>query len=331
MDDETIEDAGQKMPTHAKPSLTVAEQIAQLKLQGVTFESCSEAEAADYLANANSYLRTRSYRKLYPRRPDGTYVGLDFAALRGLSSLDRQLRAALLGTCIDVEHFAKVKVLRMAEERAEDGYAVVADFLVSLNHRERRHLIDRLSLRAAETERHDEYTGGLIGHYIDDMPVWVFLEAVEFGNFATFYLFCSERWGAREMRQEHYALKSTKALRNACAHNALVVPGLSSSRERTGYQTNPLIAASLAAHGVANTKSRRAKLSNLRVEQIAAALFCLSKLCRRDGALARDGDALRGVRASYESMVGLLPADGSLAAYFGFIWKLVDIWLPQRV
>lgn len=316
---------------HAKPSLTVEEQIAHLKSQGITFELCDEQEAADYLANANSYLRTRAYRVLYPRRPDGTYIGLDFAALRGLASLDRQLRMAFLGTCIDAEHFAKVKVLRMAEERGEDGYAVVADFLASLNHRERSHLLDRLEARAAQSERHDEYVGDLIGHYFGDMPAWVFLEALEFGNFATFYLFCARRWQDEGMRQEHYALKSTKALRNACAHNDVIVPGLTSRRERTDYQTNPLIAASLAAHGVRNTKSRRSKLSNLRMEQMASALFCLSSLCGREDTLTRDGGSLRAAQAACEGLGGLFPADGSLAAYFGFLWNLVDIWLPRRV
>lgn len=315
---------------HTKPSLTVAEQIAHLRSQGVTFDLMSEEKAAEYLTFENSYLRTRSYRKLYPRRPDGTYIGLDFAALKGLSSLDRQLRSAFLGTCIDVEHFAKMKALRMALESNEDGYVIVSDFLQGLNHRERERLMSRLKVRI-RADRRDEYAGDLIEHYISDMPMWVFLEVLDFGQFVNFYLFCSQRWENLEMRQEHYALKSAKALRNACAHNAVIVPGLSSYRERAGYQTNPLIASSLTAHGMRNTKSRRTKLSNLRLEEMSAALYCLSAFGAHSNAVTRDGDALRAARSSYDAIVGILPHDGSLTSYLDFLWRLVDIWLPEQV
>lgn len=315
---------------HNKPSLTVEQQIDQLKSQGVTFTLMSEKDAADYLTYQNSYLRTRSYRSLYPRRPDGTYIGLDFAALKGLSSLDRQLRAAFLGVCIDVEHFAKMKILGMAQEHSEDGYAIVSDFLQGLNHRERERLVSRLRVRI-QADRRDEYAGDLIEHYITDMPVWVFLEVLDFGQFVNFYLFCSQRWENAEMHQQHYALKSTKALRNACAHNVVIVPGLSSGRERADYQTNPLIAASLTAHGMRNTKSRRTKLSNLRIEEMSAALYCLSALGTHGDAIARNRDTFQSTRSSCTAMARLLPPDGSLTSYLDFIWKLIDIWLPEQI
>lgn len=54
------------MPTTAiLQAYSVGEQIAYLKSKGVTFELCSEEEAAEYLSNANNYLRAASYRKLY--------------------------------------------------------------------------------------------------------------------------------------------------------------------------------------------------------------------------------------------------------------------------
>lgn len=315
---------------HGKPSLNVTEQIAQLKSQGVTFNVQSEKDAANYLQYENSYFRTRSYRKLYPRHSDGTYINLDFAALSGLSSLDRQLRSVFLDACIDVEHFAKMKLLRVAQEHNEDGYAVISDFLSSLNHRERDRFLSRIRVRT-QADRRDEYTGDLIEHYMEDMPIWVLIEVLDFGQFINFYLYCSQRWSDIEMRQEHYALKSCKALRNACAHNVVIIPGLSSDREQAGYQTNPLIADSLNSHGIRNSKSRRAKLSNLRIEEMAATLFCLSRFAGQARSLEHCAEALQALRCSYVALKGLLPADGSLTSYFEFLWKLVDIWLPQRV
>ena len=58
-----------------KPFMTPERLVAALKARGVTFELCSEEEAADYLAHANNYLRTASYRKLYPVRTEGDRVG----------------------------------------------------------------------------------------------------------------------------------------------------------------------------------------------------------------------------------------------------------------
>ena len=115
-----------------KSMLTVDQQVARLKAKGVTFNLCSEEEAAELLLLGNNYLRLTSYRKLYERKaegPDaGAYVNLDFGDLAVLSSLDRQLREAFLALTVDVEHFAKMKVLFNVEAHDEDGYRIVTDF-----------------------------------------------------------------------------------------------------------------------------------------------------------------------------------------------------------
>ena len=119
-----------------KPLLTVPEQIEHLKFKGVTFDLCTEQEAADYLEHANNYLRAASYHKLFPVRlegPDaGKYIGLDFAALVALSSADRVLRSSLREICIDVEHFARVELINQCMAHGEDGYAIVSDYLEHL-------------------------------------------------------------------------------------------------------------------------------------------------------------------------------------------------------
>lgn len=81
-----------------------------------------------------------------------------------------------------------------------------------------------MRVRSSDGERHDIYAGDLIAHHMGDMPVWVFQEVIDFGTFVGFYLFCAGRWEDDEMLQEHYALKSVKALRNATAHNHVAIP-----------------------------------------------------------------------------------------------------------
>ena len=284
--------------------------------------------------HANNYLRTASYRKLFPRQVDGPHVGeyvnLDFEHLRVLSRIDRRLREALLLATADVEHFAKMKVLRLAEERGEDGYAVVEDFFASLGRDERRRMQGRLCHRGAEGEGHDMYTGDLIAHYSLALPLWVLVEVLEFGPFLTLYKFCANRWCDEDMLQEHYVLKSTKALRNACAHGSCLVNGFRAGGPRVDYRTNDLIGTSLSERGMKNGKTRRAKLRNLRIAQIAAALYAVDALCPRESTRERDTGRLDGVRGFYEQHRQLFRANDGIVSFFDFLWKLVDIWLPKR-
>ena len=120
-------------PHDRKPILAIEQQIEHLKQKGVAFELCSEEEAADYLRDKCNFFKLASYRKLFSKYEggprDGRYVDLDFGQLRLLAALDQELRHALLGMTLDIEHFQKVTLLREMEDRGEDGYAIVADYM----------------------------------------------------------------------------------------------------------------------------------------------------------------------------------------------------------
>lgn len=318
-----------------KPLLTVPEQIEHLKFKGVTFDLCTEREAADYLEHANNYLRAASYRKLFPVRlegPDaGKYIGLDFAALVALSSADRVLRSSLREICIDVEHFARVELINQCMAHGEDGYAIVSDYLEHLKAVSNTRVALSLKTRSASGKYPDAYSGDLIAHYSDDLgglAAWTLLEVVDFGSFADFWLFCASRWAEREMLEEHYVLRSAKGLRNATAHNSCVINGFSKNGERAGFEVRDPIASSMKALGLKNTKSRRAKLSNLRVAQISAVLYASSRYCTRDSTRWRHVNLMSQAKVTIDAALPLCPADGSLEAYFDFLFKMVDIWLP---
>ncbi len=320
-------------PQHEKPLLAIDQQIARLKAKGVTFDLCSEEEAADLLATGNNYLRITSYRKLYERKMEGpeagSYINLDFGHLAALSSLDRQLRDAFLAVTVDVEHFAKMKVLSAVEDRGEDGYGIVSDFYASLNHAGRNAIQGAMRARSRAGERHDAYTGDLIARHIEDMPVWVLQEVIDFGTFVDFYLFCAARWEDDVMLQEHYVLKSVKALRNATAHNHCIANGFTQAAAAASYPTNSLIIESLNEHGVPRTKSRRAKLSNLRIAQMTAALYALNALCRREPTMRKNAARLSALRESYVAALPLLGKNSTVVSFFDFLFKLVDIWVPM--
>lgn len=317
-----------------KPLLTIEQQIAHMKSKGITFNLCSEADAAAYLRDANNYLRTASYRKLYPRRSggprNGEYIGLDFEALRRLSSADRVLRSALREVCIDIEHFARVYLLDRAEMETEDGYSVIADYLADLKSRDRSRITSSLDWRASSSSAHDEYAGNLIAHYHEEgYPLWVFLEAIEFGRFKDLWLYCARRWDDHNMLTEHYTLKSVAALRNAVCHNRCIINGLSSREPATDYETPSTVLASMNEHGMSNSRSRRQKMSNPRVSQIASALYLSHKLCTRDTTRSRHAETMATAVRALDAVRSLCPSDGSLTSYFDFIEGLVDIWTSR--
>mgnify|MGYP000913572747 FL=1 len=124
----------------SKPKLTVEEQVEHLRGKGVTFDLCSAEQARETLSDKTYYFKLAAYRVLFEKRiggaHDGEYVGLDFGYLRDLATIDHMLRYTLLPMTLDIEHFAKIKLMREVTERAdEDGYSIVADYLESLSER----------------------------------------------------------------------------------------------------------------------------------------------------------------------------------------------------
>ena len=94
----------------------IEEQIEHLKSKGVTFELCSEEEAAECLSDKTYYFKVAAYRALLDKRVGGErggeYVGLDFGHLRDLAAIDHVLRYTLLPMTLNIEHFAIVKLMR---------------------------------------------------------------------------------------------------------------------------------------------------------------------------------------------------------------------------
>ena len=141
------------------------------------------------------------------------YVGLDFGQLWLLSNTDRMLRDLLLVMTLDVEHFAKVRLLALAEDHGEDGYGVLRDYLASASRNQRSYIQSEIDRREGSP-----YSGDMVRKYRDDMPLWAFCEVVSFGVFLGVMKFCAERWSDRDLLRAHYCLRLIKSARNACAH-----------------------------------------------------------------------------------------------------------------
>ncbi len=318
-----------------RPLLHIDDQLDHLADKGVSFDLCPRDVAADYLRSGNNLFRASAYRKLFPLQNQGEqagrYLGLDFEHLRVLSSLDRKFRQCFLSITIDVEHFARIKLLNACEVHGEDGYTVVADFLSQANHKMRNRITGNLEGRSKKGDRFDEYSGHLIAHYLKKrIPIWVFLEIIEFGTFNSLFLFCAERWNDEEMRQEHYVLRSCQMLRNACAHNSCILNGISRASEETNTDINGLITDSLNKHGLKRSKTRRARLNNLRTAQMASALYASKRICTREKTRARHSAMLAELRDAWRDSAELFTKNNLITSFFDFFFKIVDVWAPEQ-
>lgn len=311
--------------THAKPMLNVDQQIEHLKSKGVTFRLCSEEEATAYLTDRTYFFKIAAYRVLFQKRiggsRDGQYIDLDFGYLKCLASLDRNLRYSLLPLTLDVEHAARTKLVRIATTRGdEDGYSISSDYFTQLSSSERRRRENEIAMLS-----HDSFVGDLIRKYgrLEEMPLWVLMEVLSFGSFASFYLFCAQRWNERDMKDEHYMLRQAQYVRNACAHSTDILNGLGirDRKSRTSPAFEKALAATRLSHHV-----RTARLQNPRLKAIATLLYLHAQLIEEGANRTRAIEEMLRLKDDMTVAVTLMPRNDTLRSSLCFLMTLVDLW-----
>lgn len=130
-----------------KPKLTYEQQIKHLLDKGIEFKYFKLNDARTYLEDENNLFKLSSYRKNFPKS-DKTkkYVNLDFAHLVDLAVIDTRLRMIIIEMSLNIEHFAKVKLLKcITKDANEDGYSIVTGYCNSLSSDERQHIDDEIT------------------------------------------------------------------------------------------------------------------------------------------------------------------------------------------
>lgn len=312
--------------TKPKPWLSTDEQIAQLKEKGVSFELFGEDRAKEYLTNCNTYFRIRSYRKNFNKHDDGPnagrYVNLGFEMLVTLAGIDTRLRDEMLNLTLDIEHFSKVELLRRIESRKEDGYVIVVDFM------EQQRRMGRPVESDFAQGINSDYIGSLIKARPDhDYPVWEFVEIVPFGRFVHFLSFCAYRFDDKSLKDSFYMLKCVKGLRNACAHNSCILNDVKSSSAK-GRPNNAL---TVALGGIQiGRESRRTKLSNERLKQIATTLYMHQAICSENTKAYR-AEGLKAFANLIRSKESLYDQSCPARSALDFIASMIDGWYGDNV
>lgn len=310
-----------------RPMLSVEEQIQHLIDKGIKFESLSVEEATQYLKDNNNYFKLRAYRKNYKKDKDDKYIDLDFACLKDLAIIDMRMRYVFIHLALDIEHFAKVKLLHAIEDSSFNGYDIVNDYFDCLKGKDtlnNTHFLNKLT-KELEQNTNSPYCGGIIDKYKDDYPVWAFIEIISFGSFIHFYKYCAEVLKDKQLKDDGFLLISVKEIRNAAAHSNCIINDLLSrtASHKTNFGVRRAISG-LTNYGISKEKIDT-QLKNVRMQQIATLLYTHTRIVTSTGVHKHAVESLAELTRRVNKNSYLYESNTELQKSFDFFEKLVAI------
>ena len=309
--------------TIKKPKLSLDEQIEHLKDKGILFNIMDESDSKKYLEQNNNYFKLTAYRKNYNKHPDGKnkgkYINLEFAYLVDMAIIDMRLRYQIVHMALDIEHHAKLQLLRKLDEYDEDGYQIVQDYINSLTERQKKIYDGEI-----ERCRRSIYCSGIIEKYDDAYPVWAFVEIITLGRFVDFYGFCARRFADRDMKKDYFNLLTCKKLRNASAHSNCIFNDLKA--KTTVNMTSDLVTVDLMNIKGMNANYRKNRMSNVRIQQIVTLLYMHKTMVVSEGIQKAAGEELRRLIERISKHRGYYLSNPMITGTFNFLEIVVDNW-----
>lgn len=313
--------------TTKKPMLSVEGQIEHLLSKGVKFKLIEQDEATEYLRKNNNYFKLRAYRKNFQKHPAGEnigkYVNLDFAHLKDLSIIDMRMRYTFIQMALDIEHFAKVKLLHAVENSSDDGYLIVESYFKYLQTYDLHngtqfynHLTNEI-----HRNRNNPYCGGIIDYYDGGFPIWAFIEIIPLGSFIHFYRFCADYLSDKDLLKDYFLLLDIKELRNACAHSNCLIHDMGAK----DLSFRPSLDISRALVGFTKAE-RRLHLANKRMYQIIALLYSHYHFVTSDGVHSHVKENLIDLTNRINHNIDYYSENQTILASFEFLKKSIDIF-----
>ena len=125
------------------------------------------------------------------------------------------------------------------------------------------------------------------------------------------------------MQYNYYLLQKVKSMRNACAHNNCILNNLAAgtSKHRTPYELTREIG---KIEGLGKD-ARRSRLSNDRLQEIAATLYRHKEVVSR-GVYEHRAEELAGFKARMVKNLDYYAGNLQVASSFDFLGKLISAW-----
>jgi abortive infection bacteriophage resistance protein len=310
----------------AKPKLSLDGQIEHLKEKGVLFNIMDETTAKEYLAQNNNYFKLTAYRKNYDKHPDGEnkgkYIKLEFAYLVDLAIIDMDIRYRIVHMALDIEHHTKLQLLRKIDEKNEDGYQVIQDYIDSLDERQKNIFESEIN-----RNRGNIYCGDIIDKYDGAFPIWAFVEVIPFGRLVSFYGFCADRFADRTMKDNFYRLLTCKEIRNASAHSNCILNDLRAKTAAHG--TNADITKALMAIPGMNSNFRKNRMSNARIQQVITLLYMHKIMVESDGIRKSEGEELKRIITRIDKNIDYYNSNQKIKGTLDFLKMVVDSWFQS--
>ena len=309
-----------------KPKLSLDGQIEHLKENGVRFNIMNETEAKEYLAQNNNYFKLTAYRKNYAKHPAGEnkdkYINLEFAYLVDIAVIDMQLRYRIVHMALDIEHHTKLQLLRKMDEHNEDGYQIVQDYLGSLSENQKKICDGEINRNKGNI-----YCGDIVDKYFGAYPIWAFVEIIPFGRLVSFYDFCADRFSDRDMKDNYYRLLTCKEIRNASAHSNCILNDLKAGT--AVHSTNSAVTKALMKIPKMNSKFRKNRMSNARIQQLVTFLYMHKTMVESEGILKSESDQLQKVIKRVNKNYEYYELSPVIKGTFDFLKLVVDSWFKN--
>lgn len=211
-----------------KKKFTIEQQIRHMKEQNIRFLLFTEKDAKDFLRTQNYYFKVKSFAKNY-EKINNKYKDLDFAYLRKFSILDTLFRDLILEISLLCEHILRTDVCYISSINGyDDGYGIVTRFLYQMQEKYEQNGNSGKKLPKTlylyDEGKAQIYSKDMLDKYRLDLPIWVFIEILSFGELIDFYKYYIEKYNIRKQDTvDIFDLYTIKSIRNVAAHNNCIL------------------------------------------------------------------------------------------------------------